>query len=112
MQERESRRSKDSAVLCAKCEHLNPGGKHSCERCGAHLYIACKDCGARNPRVHTRCDNCSRRLHRSWLSRLENRVFKRGRKLTLVQLVLLAGAVVVIYQVIVRIAEYEPPAPP
>jgi len=112
MQERETRRSTDQGVLCAKCEHLNPAPKHACEKCGSHLYIACKDCGARNPRVRTRCDSCGRRLHRGWFAKLESRVFKRGRKITLLQLILAAVAVAMLYQVIVRIVEYEPPAPP
>ena len=63
---------KDRGVLCAKCEHLNICGRNECTRCGAHLYIACTDCGQRNERVRSRCTNCHRRLHHS--------IFERARK--------------------------------
>jgi len=35
-----------------------------CEACAAHLYINCKTCGAKNPRVMETCAECGRDLHR------------------------------------------------
>jgi len=51
-------------ALCVKCEHLNPGTIEACEVCGAHLYVKCLQCGAKNRRVNTRCETCQRRLHK------------------------------------------------
>ena len=52
-------------LLCAVCEHLNPAGLDKCEECSSHLFIFCARCGAKNQRVHSRCIQCNRRLHRS-----------------------------------------------
>ncbi len=51
-------------ALSVKCEHLNPGTLDACEVCGSHLYVKCHECGAKNRRVNTRCDECQRRLHK------------------------------------------------
>src|SRR5262245_14038480 len=52
-------------VLCVKCEKLNELDAEKCDRCGTHLYVFCHRCGARNARVHSRCEKCRRRLHRT-----------------------------------------------
>ena len=66
-------------VLCAKCEHLNPPQMNECETCGAHLFLACKECGEGNERVRTRCVKCGRRLHRSLWQRSRKRMGRSGR---------------------------------
>lgn len=65
---------KHRAVLCSKCEHLNPYGLNECKRCGARLFIACNDCGTRNERVRTKCRKCGRRMHRPVAERIAGRV--------------------------------------
>jgi len=52
-------------VLCVKCERLNELEVDKCSKCGSHLFVFCHRCGAKNPRVHSRCEKCRRRLHRS-----------------------------------------------
>lgn len=52
-------------VLCVKCEHLNPPGVDKCINCEAHLFVFCTHCNHRNARVHSRCERCNRKLHRT-----------------------------------------------
>lgn len=46
------------AVLCGKCETLNPVGSEACTKCGADLYEECEDCGNPKPRVLRKCPVC------------------------------------------------------
>ena len=66
------------AVTCYRCTHVNAPGRGTCRKCGAHLFIRCKDCGARNPRIQPLCLECGRRMHRSALSKFRA-AFKRRR---------------------------------
>lgn len=50
------------AVLCGRCEHLNPVGNEQCIECGEDLYVECSACGSKNQRVHVRCSKCHKRL--------------------------------------------------
>ena len=77
-------------VYCAKCDHQNPGDVVSCEKCGAHLFITCHNCGFRNERAASRCDECGQRLHRSLLRKLRKKFRRGGRHFSFGQLVLLA----------------------
>lgn len=56
------------AVLCGRCEHLNPVTNEQCVECGEDLYVACGACGAQNQRVHVRCSKCHKRLRGKLLS--------------------------------------------
>jgi hypothetical protein len=99
------------AVLCAKCEHLNPHDRSVCERCGSHLYVVCHSCGSRNERVRSRCIDCSRKLHRSWFGRLLQALFGKNRKMSLIQTVLLLIGILIGIAVIVLLAEFKLPQP-
>jgi hypothetical protein len=94
-------------ILCAKCEHLNPAGRHHCEYCKASLLIACKFCGQRNSRVDVRCAKCGHRLHRSPWRKWQRWLVAGHSRITWHQVVLLVVAVYVGYRVIVKIAEYN-----
>lgn len=108
-------KSSGKAVLCAKCEHLNPAERRECGACGSRLYVTCRRCGESNQRVASRCTSCGHRLHRSWLKsrlkKLEKKVFGRRPKITLWQIILLVVAVYATYKIIIRIVEYEAPPP-
>lgn len=98
-------------VLCAKCEHLNPASNETCSRCGAHLYLTCPKCGHANRRVSSRCTHCGMRLHRSFWQHWRRR-FASGRfKITPLQIGLAIVVALVVYKIIVMLAEYSP-APP
>lgn len=100
---------KDRAVLCAKCEHLNAWGRNECKRCGAHLYIACTDCGQHNERVRSRCAACNRRLHHSIFDRLRRRVAKGAFHLTSMQLLIFGIAVALAFGVIMALSRLDLP---
>lgn len=79
--------AQDRGVLCPKCEHLNRWGTNECRRCGAHLYVSCVSCGAKNERVRTRCSQCGRRLHRG-LTDVTSRFPRKKFKINLVEIIL------------------------
>jgi ribosomal protein L40E len=84
-------------VLCVKCEHLNPIDLDDCETCKAHLYVNCLECGAKNPRVGSRCVQCGRRLHKSKRgSSRDRRPLSRGWTLGIVLGIVLAIVLVVV----------------
>lgn len=60
-------------VLCVKCESLNDPGIELCARCQSHLYVFCHRCGAKNARVHSRCEQCRGSLHRGVASRVKGK---------------------------------------
>ena len=101
----------DRAVLCAKCEHLNPHGRNVCEECGAHLHVVCHNCGQRNERVRTRCLECDHKLHRTWIGRLSHAFFGKDRKMSLIQTALLVIAILIGICVIVYFSNWSPPPP-
>lgn len=78
------------SVFCARCDHRNPDGFKTCEKCGSHLYVTCHNCGKRNERAATRCDECGMRLHRSFFRKLRKRFQKTSRHISIGQLLLLA----------------------
>ena len=99
------------AVLCAKCEHLNPHGLNVCERCAAHLHVVCHSCGHRNERVRTRCLECDHQLHRTSIGRFAQSLFGKDRKMSVIQTTLLVIAIVVGIAVIVFFSELRLPQP-
>ena len=48
---------------CAECGQLNEREALTCTACGAHLWITCKKCRAKNTRTAGRCAKCRHRLH-------------------------------------------------
>jgi ribosomal protein L40E len=87
------------AVLCGKCEHLNPLGLETCERCGGHLFVFCRRCGTRNERVRTLCTKCHHSLHRAWWTPAW-KVFERLQRLTWPQLLALIAGILVVLAII------------
>ena len=49
-------------ILCVKCERLNELDAEKCAKCSSHLHVFCHRCGAKNPRVQSRCEKCKKRL--------------------------------------------------
>lgn len=96
----EKNERKDRAVLCAKCEHLNPWGQNECKRCGARLYIACSDCGHKIERVRARCSHCNRRLHFSAVERIARRVRGAAVELTGMQVIIFCVGVLIAFLLI------------
>lgn len=88
-------------VYCARCDHQNPWEFKTCEKCGAHLYVTCHNCGKRNERAAIRCDECGRPLHRSFLKKLRRKFRKGSRYITPGQLLLLLAAVGLAFLLIV-----------
>jgi uncharacterized paraquat-inducible protein A len=97
-----------TGVLCAKCEHLNPASAELCEKCGAHLYIACTHCGRKNKRVDARCYHCHHRLHHSKFHRLKRKLIPKNWKSLVWQAILLLVASFIVYKIVVMIANYSP----
>ena len=95
-------------MLCPKCEHLNRWGENVCDRCGAHLYVACNDCGEKNERVRTRCRSCGRRLHRGLAERVALRVSTGRPKFKPLIIFLFVVIVAIAYQVIVLLSGGSP----
>lgn len=52
-------------ILCAKCEHLNPGGRETCEYCESGLFIDCPKCEMQNVRALAYCLGCKTPLHKT-----------------------------------------------
>lgn len=76
-------------VLCAKCDFVNPHGSTKCEECESHLYIKCRECGAHTERFHSRCPECRRSLHKSFLEKMNSRMFNSRARVTPLQVILL-----------------------
>ena len=87
-------------LLCPKCAHLNPGDLKECEYCNSQLFVKCKQCGAKVQRVLSRCGVCNHRLKKSPFRKLERRMFRRSRKVTWGQFVLLLVVAFVAYKAI------------
>ena len=112
MKESKRRENPTSAqgVACPKCEHVNDAGKHTCRRCGSHLYVSCNACGAHNARVRSHCHDCGQRLHRGLWRKIENRLSRKTKgKVKLIHLVLLVASILLAYKIIVMLAEFQPP---
>ena len=81
----------DRVVKCAKCGRASKKDEEVCERCGAHLYVYCRDCGEKNERSISRC-MCGADLHhprrRKSMRRL---VRKRIRQLGLPMVLIVVG---------------------
>lgn len=103
-------RRSDKEVACAKCGHVNGGGRNHCIQCGARLYISCHACGHSNERSAQNCGHCGHRLHRHWWHRVRKRVFGTTPKITPFQILLLIIFVYFTYKVIIYLVEYEPPS--
>jgi predicted amidophosphoribosyltransferase len=91
-------------TLCAKCDHMNPGGSNVCHVCGAHLYVSCHHCGHRNQRVMSHCAHCGERLHRSLLRRWHRKLFPKHSSLKLWHVLLLIVTVAIAYRIILKLA--------
>jgi hypothetical protein len=96
-------------VLCAKCEHLNPPGSGTCERCQSHLYVTCIDCGTRNERVRSRCLECGRKMHRNLLQRVRRRAFGKGFGFNTTSIVLFLIGVALVFGFIVIVSNISFP---
>ncbi len=48
---------------CADCGQYNEREAVTCAACGAHLWIKCNQCRAKNVRTAGRCAKCRHRLH-------------------------------------------------
>ena len=95
-------------VTCAKCHHVNLSTVKACESCGSRLFITCHHCGRRNDRVAPACSHCGHSFRRSAWRRLWKKLAPAGRRrLTVFQGMLLVLAVWVVYEVIVRLAEFN-----
>ncbi len=102
----------ERGILCAKCEHLNPGDTNVCSYCGAHLFVTCHHCGHRNQRAYSRCAHCRRRLHRSLIRKWYKWMFRGQAKAKPLHFVLMIIVVFIAYKIIVHLAEYQPPSVP
>ena len=103
------------AVTCYRCTHVNAPGRGTCRKCGAHLFIRCKDCGARNPRIQPLCLECGRRMHRSALSKFRA-AFKRpgagpGIRKRIIWAVVAAVLVAAGYVIVIELANFKFPSP-
>ena len=54
-----------SLVRCVKCGRANDAGLADCADCGAHLWVICQECEAKNRRADTECTRCGRRLRKA-----------------------------------------------
>jgi primosomal protein N' len=52
-------------ILCGRCNHLNPGGRLTCERCRSSLSLSCCHCGHRDSTVLNLCPECGQPLRGS-----------------------------------------------
>ena len=95
----------EKGLLCLKCSHLNPGNLNECEYCKTTLFIICKKCEAKVQRALSQCQKCGHRLNKSFLSKLERKMFARSRKITLGQFGLIIILALCMYQVIKVISE-------
>ena len=95
----------EKGLLCPKCSHLNPGNLKECEYCNSQLFIKCKKCGAKVQRVLSQCHKCRHRLHKSFFSKLERKMFARSRKITLGQFGLLIILAILTYQAIKLVSD-------
>ena len=96
-----------SAVVCAKCDHLNPHRRNVCESCGAHLYVVCHYCGHRNQRSAARCSECDRNLHRSWWKRLSRSMVGKNRKVSVAQIILLLVAIAIGFALVIFFSDAQ-----
>ena len=79
----------EKGLLCPKCSHLNPGGLKQCEYCNSQLFVKCKKCGAKMQRGISKCAECRHRIHKSPFRKLKRRMFRRSKKATISQMVIL-----------------------
>ena len=95
----------EKGLLCVKCSHLNPGNLTTCEYCKTPLFIICKKCKTNVQKALSQCQKCGHRLHKSFLSKLERKMFARSRKITLGQFGLLIMLALFMYQAIKVISD-------
>lgn len=93
------------STRCPKCQEVNGPGRNTCEHCGSHLYVSCRDCGERNERVRSRCAACGRRLHRPFFQKILHRKLGKSVKITPLQLIFLVIVVAIGYKVIIMFIE-------
>ena len=79
----------EKGLLCPKCSHLNPGNLKQCEYCTSQLFVKCKKCGAKMQRVIAKCPECRHRIHKSPFRKLKRRMFRRSKKITIGQMMIL-----------------------
>lgn len=93
-------------VLCVKCEHLNETDAERCSQCTSHLYVFCQRCGAKNPRVNSRCEKCQRRLHRSVKDRVKG---NDGRSVNLLYVGLTLIGILLAIVVLILVSGFQLP---
>jgi len=92
-------------VRCAKCGQRSGRHARHCRHCGAHLYLSCRQCGESNERIAKYCHACRTRLHRTWWRRFNETCF---RKFSPVEIVVGFIALVVVVEVLLRLASSLP----
>ena len=80
---------REKGLLCPKCSHLNPGNLKQCEYCNSQLFVKCKKCGAKMQRVISKGPEWRHRIHKSPFRKLKRRMFRRSKKVTISQMVIL-----------------------
>jgi len=102
----------ETGLTCAKCGHVNPrSARNHCRKCGAHLRVACRNCGQGNERSASVCSSCGAELHRKGLDRFV-RWARRRIGITGVCIALVAVALMVWGTLHVRRANRNAKAPP
>ena len=66
-------------VRCVKCGQGNDPSRADCSGCGAHLWVVCQECEAKNRRCDTTCARCGRRLRKAHRSRSRDSESSEGR---------------------------------
>ncbi len=84
-----------SGLVCARCEHVNPGWNSTCEGCGAGLWKYCPKCDQRNQRTASHCSACGTSLRPSTLAR-----WRESRRVRPIHLLLLMFGTVIAYLII------------
>jgi hypothetical protein len=92
-------------IRCPKCQKKATTRRGTCEFCGVHLFIACRDCGHRNERSRRRCTGCGRCLHKSWIQKALTRRLGKATRITPLQVVLLIVAVAIGYKAVIYFVE-------
>ena len=90
-----------AAVRCVKCGRANDPALADCAGCGAHLWVVCQECEAKNRRCDTTCARCGRRMRKAHRSRVREGGRAEGRlwigvAVIAVLLAVLAGLAVVL----------------
>ncbi len=87
-------------LVCARCEHVNPGWNSTCEGCGAGLWKYCPKCDQRNQRTASHCSACGTCLRPSTLARWREQLMPASRQVRPIHLLLLMFVTVIAYLIV------------